>query len=92
MERKPGHQESKLKLKSALAKKTGLEKEVAAYEKEMFKYETMYLELTQGSPLTKTVEHYVNPRSDKKKHIVDDKMRMFCKNFPSAESRGPDGL
>jgi hypothetical protein len=82
MEERPSHRGGRLK--SALLRKRMLEKEIAAYEKEMFKYETMYLELTQGSPLTKTVEYYVNTRTDKKRYVVDDKMRMFCRSFPSS--------
>ncbi|KAG5858680.1 hypothetical protein KMI_12g18430 [Encephalitozoon hellem] len=73
------------RFKSLLSKRKKLRKQIQSIEKEMFKYETVYLEMTQGSPLTRNVEYYVSNRTDKKKHNVDDRMRIFNKNFPRVD-------
>lgn len=73
------------RFKSLLSKRKKLRKEIQKIEKEMFKYETVYLEISQGSPLTRNVEYYVSNRVDKKKHHVDDKMRIFNKSFPKVD-------
>ncbi|TBU17718.1 subunit NuA4 of histone acetyltransferase [Ordospora colligata] len=72
----------KRKFRSLLAKKKRLKKEIFAIEKELFKTETAHLEMTQGAPITKNVDYYTSNRIDKKKSAVDDKMRMFNRNFP----------
>ncbi|KAH9410585.1 hypothetical protein HK407_12g17160 [Ordospora pajunii] len=72
----------KRKFRGLLAKKKRLKKEIFAIEKEIFRIETAYLEMTQGAPLTKNVDYYTSNRVDKKKPCVDDRMRMFNRNFP----------
>ncbi|CCI73995.1 ECU11_0585 [Encephalitozoon cuniculi GB-M1] len=73
------------KFKTLLAKRKKLSRQIKAIEKDMFRHETVYLEMTQGSPLTRNVDYYVSNRTEKKKHSVDDKMRMFSRGFPRTD-------
>lgn len=84
MEQKHDLKENKERLRSCLARRRKIRKQIVMLEKEMFKYETLYLELTQGFPLTKSVEYYVNNRTEKKKYVIDDKARIFNRNFPAS--------
>ncbi|AHL30168.1 subunit NuA4 of histone acetyltransferase [Encephalitozoon intestinalis ATCC 50506] len=77
--------DAKKRFKALLAKRKKLRKQIRTIEREMFRHETVYLEMTQGSPLTKNVEYYVSNRAEKKKYNVDDKMRIFNKNFPRTD-------
>lgn len=49
---------------------------------DLFKYETLYLENTQGLPITQTPEFYTNNRVEKKKYLINDKNRIFSKQYP----------
>jgi hypothetical protein len=70
------------KLKHYLLKKKDIEKQIKKIEKEIFKYETVFLETTQGFPLTKSLDYYLNFRVDKKKTGIKDSDRIFSKNIP----------
>lgn len=48
----------------------------------LFKYETLYLENTQGLPITQTPEFYTNNRVEKKKYLINDKNRIFSEEYP----------
>lgn len=88
MEQKLDYKENRARFKSLLSRRRKIKRQIAALEKDVFKYETLYLELTQGSPLTRNVEYYVSNRTEKKKYTVDDRARMFSKNFPTSEAGG----
>lgn len=75
-------QTAKRRFRALLTRRKKLRKRVLAVENELFKHETAYLEIAQGSPLTRTVEYYVSNRTEKKKHAIDDKMRIFSRDFP----------
>lgn len=51
-------------------------------ENQMFKLESAYLELAGGSPITKSIEYYLNNRVEKKKTVVDDSARIFATEYP----------
>lgn len=63
-------------------KRKEIEKEIKNIDKEIFKYETIFLESSQGFPLTKTLEYYLNNRNVQKKVVIKDSDRIFSKNIP----------
>ena len=73
---------AKKRFKALLARRSRLRRRVQAVEMDLFKHETAYLEMAQGSPLTRTVEYYVSNRAEKKKHGIDDRARIFGRDFP----------
>lgn len=62
-------------------KKKELEKSIKDIEKEIFRYETILLETTQGFPLTKSLEYYLSSRNVQKKNVIKDSDRVFSKNL-----------
>lgn len=85
MEQRRDSRGNRARFRASLAKRKEIRRDIAALDKEIFKYETLYLEMTQGSSLLKNVEYYVSNRTDKKKHAVDDKARIFSSGFPGSE-------
>lgn len=75
---------SQQKLKLLIYKKKELEKRIRLLDDDIFKYESAFLELSQGSPITQTIESFINSRIDKKKYNVNDGDRIFSKNFPKS--------
>lgn len=65
-----------------LLKRVNIRKEIRKVEKEIFKYETLLLETSQGSPVTKSLEYYSSNRTDRKKYNIKDSDRIFSKDIP----------
>lgn len=51
-------------------------------ENRMFKLETKYIEITNGSPITKNIEFYLNNKAEKKRTSIDDSARIFAVDHP----------
>ncbi|KAK6090845.1 hypothetical protein P3W45_000090 [Vairimorpha bombi] len=69
-------------LKSLIKKKSELLEKKNRLVSDLFKYETLYLETAQGLPISQTSEYYTNNRVEKKKYIINDKDRIFSKEYP----------
>lgn len=77
------HRDDEEKLLDELVnKKKELEKELKNVNKEIYKYETIFLENSQGFPLTKTLDYYLSNKAVHKKVVVKDSDRIFSKNIP----------
>lgn len=63
-------------------KRQNIQRELKKIEREIFKYETLLLETTQGAPVTKTLDYYSSNRSEKKKYSIRDSERIFSKDLP----------
>ncbi|KAM0688522.1 chromatin modification- protein eaf6 [Conglomerata obtusa] len=74
-------------LDELINKKRENEKHIKAIEKEIFKYETIFLETAQGFPLTKTLDYYLNNRTAQKKNAIKDSDRIFSKNLPKINEK-----
>lgn len=82
MRRKRDLKKNLEKISELLKKKKEIEKEKQQVVSDLFKYETLYLDMTQGLPLTKTSEFYVNSRVEKKKISITEKDRIFSIEYP----------
>lgn len=76
--------ERKKALKMALEEREKLRYEMQRLDRNIFKYETMYLEMTKGYPLTKNSDYYLCGIAEKKKYTVDDKTRIFSREYPGS--------
>lgn len=65
-----------------LQQRRKLRNELKVLEKNIFKYETVFLEITQGTPMTKSLEYYSTNKSERKKYVVKDNERMFSRDHP----------
>lgn len=70
------------RLNKLFLRRENIRRELKKVEKEVFKYETLFLETTQGTPVTKTLDYYTSNRSERKKHHVRDTERIFSKDLP----------
>lgn len=71
------------KLEQFIKEKKDLENNKERILSDLYKHETLYLEITQGTPLIKTSEFYVNSRVEKKKVAITEKDRIFSIEYPS---------
>jgi len=69
-------------LKFLVQKKSELLEKKNKIASDLFKYETLYLEITQGFPLTKVSDYYVTNKLEKKKYLINDKDRIFSLEYP----------
>lgn len=51
-------------------------------EKQIYKLETEYLEMGQGTPITTSLDAYLGTRGEKKKYTVNAKDRIFSTLLP----------
>lgn len=69
-------------LSSLIAKQKDLIKRKNELERDIFKYETDFLETGQGYPVTNTLDHYLGQRQEKKKYTVKTSDRIFSTLLP----------
>ncbi|TBT98013.1 hypothetical protein CWI37_1951p0010 [Hamiltosporidium tvaerminnensis] len=69
-------------LQQYIRKRKELQRSVCNYEKEIFRLETLFLDMTQGFPVTKNLDYYLNFKVEKKKGYNKDKDRIFSRNIP----------
>ena len=57
-------------------------REMRTLETQLFKIENYYMELAGETPITRSIEYYLNMRIDKKKPHHDENRRIFATNYP----------
>ena len=70
------------KLEKLIEKRNDLKKEMEKVENEMFRLESCYFELTQGTPITNNLDFYIYNKTEKKKSANDSFKRIFGTEFP----------
>ncbi|KCZ73923.1 hypothetical protein H311_05110 [Anncaliia algerae PRA109] len=87
MVKNQGKDETKLLLDKLLLKRKDIKEELKRIEKDVFRYETISLDVSQGSSVMKSLEFYSSNKSDKKKYLVKDSDRIFSKDLPQINDR-----
>lgn len=82
MDKAPDKNDKLSYINKLLLRRSNIKKEIKKVEKEIFKYETLLLETSQGSPVTKSLDYYSTNRTERKKYTIKDSDRIFSKNIP----------
>ncbi|EPR79372.1 Nua4 family protein putative Histone H4 acetyltransferase [Spraguea lophii 42_110] len=69
-------------LKEKLTRKQELELKIKKIENDIYKYETLLLEISDGNPISRSLENYLTQRTEKKKTNIKDNDRLFTINMP----------
>ncbi|RVD93455.1 subunit 4 of histone acetyltransferase [Tubulinosema ratisbonensis] len=68
-------------------KRKDIKEELKRIEKDIFRNETICLDVSQGSSVMKSLEFYSSNRSDRKKYVIQDSDRIFSKDLPQINKK-----
>lgn len=90
MKNKKEKDEQSFILDKLFLKRRDIKEELKRIEKDVFRNETICLDISQGSSVMKSLEFYSSNRSDRKKYIVKDTDRIFSKDLPQIHKKKTD--
>ncbi|KAI4291706.1 hypothetical protein PAPHI01_0980 [Pancytospora philotis] len=70
-----------------LQERRRLKTEIVTLENDIFKLEGSYQEMVSGTPITKSIEYYLNNKVERKKTPVVDAQRVFSTDFPKPKEK-----
>jgi len=74
--------ESNKKIKELLKELEETQKDIKTVENTIFRLESAYLWNTNETPITKTLDYYLNNKMEKRKVCIKYKERVFSKDCP----------
>ena len=74
-------------LEKLFLKRKDIKNELRKIEKEIFRYETLCLDTSQGNPVIKSLDFYCSNRAERKKYQIKDSDRIFSKDLPPINER-----